>query len=1524
MSKGRKKQIFAAVVAVFLLGQSLSGLVPTGGMAEGNTALGPMVTNGAVVNTDGVTLPFPDPQGPTGEQRPTTAPATGEPTATAIPENSEAPETTATPQITATPQSTPAPENTETTQTPAPQEPTPTPPAQPGETDLPLVDPGTNPNTPQPTLPGEGQWDEAFCDHANPNCIEAPGCDIPGHEHIAYDVHTLPYPTCDLGMWLLDREDRITRSHQVSTMQASILRMGRVTAEIDLAKGDATIYRSGNYIIKNGRNGAGTVTVKNSRIVTLYLENTNAQHLVMEKQVQATMVLKGQNSWQAWAFPEDGQVRFIEGGALTVKNTVEATNSYFYVDNGSVNLTGVKESGGNRLFAFPSEGTTAATIGGQVVADTPDVDAYYYLWLPPVGEGFSYQATVKGDYLDIVQTIGAENLPDPPSEENQWTDDQGNVKYINIGTSEHRVFSGLLEGENTQFEIRFQGNSGSATLNNVKLPAGSTLSIVNSNGENSLYFNGQEASVTIENSRKLNIMGNCSQLNYRTNGGSADIKGGNLFWQGVTEGVQVLGQEISDVIIPSGQINSETVFLHQGTAMPLVWTGPQSFLAPQSIANDYRFVLESNVIQTLPREDGEGIIHLFGSSDEISLSIAIKGDIHIIGDGSPWAGKLTLGEEYQGTVTLENVIINHVELLAQNDITFNLVNANEIKTFTGGGDGQVQFIGKGNLTIGSWQANPSSVNAQKANVQLGGGASFQNQVKTQVVVHNGEGQILSNQLVTLRVGKGEPYQTQTFSDGTLWLWSPQILHQQDIAVSDGKNIYTAVIVGGQGDLSEVIEITGVQGTSPGRAATITFAAPQGNTLGVMYVAGAAQQNLEDTYVPTAQIVYGTKDRNGNCEITLPQTFEKGQVISYRVFASVAQGADLQPATIDGFQFSPLHTLTVEGKEAFEVQNILPDAKFYDGEGYAFTNVPAGITLTFTTMGGKVLAQPPVNAGSYKALFEVPQNHPDYFAGSYEKTIMITKTKNPVQVSVVQTTYGQKLQTQIAGNLGGEPFVVYRGLRETSYQSSTPPTFVGNYEVVVTIAGSENVDDIEVVMPFNIYPKKVYILPVPNQMKIAGEEDPLFPFYYDGIIDGDEWLLEGFLFRAIGEEPGAYPYTVRYLSAGENYIFELHPYSDEFTILPGEDNGDDNGGDDGGDGGDGGGGGGGTGDGKNTKIIPVHQKIKLQNGKTLDVVLNTTQVLTINGRDYSRLIWDTEDNKVRYFNPSFRITEDLSQVMLNLETEPELKKDGGYLTDFDGRKVYQGRRLELSYATLGKLKELGITHINLGNKNASALMGLDDLINLKVTELAKEEKSTIQRAVFHITIWPQITTEKLTAPEQQALAKANIVGEVYRLEVEMVLGDSHYDIAPLLDTLQFQIGVEDILKVMDIPKAQEATEDSTATGAKGKIDEADPKANPDDKKEGTTTDGGEAQPKAADKQWFELINLSPQGKEQKNVTLFIEPFMESEKQMVFQMLRGTQRYCTTPATQGGIYYLNFIKNEAAKEPAKDAPAAEPQK
>lgn len=359
--------------------------------------------------------------------------------------------------------------------------------------------------------------------------------------------------------------------------------------------------------------------------------------------------------------------------------------------------------------------------------------------------------------------------------------------------------------------------------------------------------------------------------------------------------------------------------------------------------------------------------------------------------------------------------------------------------------------------------------------------------------------------------------------------------------------------------------------------------------------------------------------------------------------------------------------------------------------------------------------------------------------------------------------------------------------------SAAPIDVGNYIARVTVPEDDpkylpgKVD-----VKMNIYPIKVLVCPDVATKK-KGEPDPQFTFeivpeeykFKDGTKEKID--VSGRLTRRPGEAYGNYSYvtdkliTEDYynLVVDENYPaffidWNAHHYIpfDPFAV-----------------------------------IDPIYDELLMSNGKKLSTQIRTSEQLTINGHDYGRLVTDTIDNKPRPATPTLRLRGGYDSALLILTAEPELSKDGGYITDDDGRRVVHGRKLTLSYATLNRFSENNIDYIAFSLDGVIVLISLDDLrFGGTADEALKEYGLTHVGSTFIISMVPVTDESALVAGELLSAADAvRLKSRLMRVGVHIKNGDTMVDMTPWLTDATISFDASALMPTVDTAQQTDVVE-----------------------------------------------------------------------------------------------------------------------
>ena len=129
---------------------------------------------------------------------------------------------------------------------------------------------------------------------------------------------------------------------------------------------------------------------------------------------------------------------------------------------------------------------------------------------------------------------------------------------------------------------------------------------------------------------------------------------------------------------------------------------------------------------------------------------------------------------------------------------------------------------------------------------------------TVIAVTNDENAPMARTQIVLKLGNEEPFNVTTGRSGTVTLWRAQALSGTDVVVLSDQDTYAAVINGGAASPDALPVIRNVKATPYG---SITFETDTGNTLGVQYIVSDKEEEMADTWVPTAGVALL---RGGDC------------------------------------------------------------------------------------------------------------------------------------------------------------------------------------------------------------------------------------------------------------------------------------------------------------------------------------------------------------------------------------------------------------------------------------------------------------------------------------------------------------------------------------------------------------------------------------------------------------------------------------------------------------------------------------
>lgn len=195
-----------------------------------------------------------------------------------------------------------------------------------------------------------------------------------------------------------------------------------------------------------------------------------------------------------------------------------------------------------------------------------------------------------------------------------------------------------------------------------------------------------------------------------------------------------------------------------------------------------------------------------------------------------------------------------------------------------------------------------------------------------------------------------------------------------------------------------------------------------------------------------------------------------------------------------------------------------------------TGLPAGMSVNTTT--GEITVGAATNAGTYNITISATNG-----AGTDTKTLVYTVNRAASTVTVKSGTTSSFTFTGSAQGPGvsnfdftgstGDRSVLYTGVAPTTYNSATPPTNAGSYQVIATVASDANFNAASSsAFAFAITKATAAITPDSGQFKIIGEAEPILRYQSTGWIGPDtSSQLEGSLSRTEGEVQGNYPITL---------------------------------------------------------------------------------------------------------------------------------------------------------------------------------------------------------------------------------------------------------------------------------------------------------------------------------------------------------------------------------------------------------------
>ena len=846
---------------------------------------------------------------------------------------------------------------------PVTERPTDTPPQTAPPTQAPtaeLTAPPTATPTAQPVVVlTEKPWDESTCQHNTADCEQAPKCGTAGCPHITQDAHGLDIPACALGEWLLDAQDN-PRVMPIS-VRANV---------IDLNVANATIYRSGTYRVKGGNLRAGaSVSVAKNRVVILELEDVTVATLTAGQGSLLQIKTTGQNKIATLKTTGDNAVIFVQGGALTI-DAVEAKEPEknkitFEVKGGSLRAP-LTEKSGLTQFAFPAQGATGVTVDGAAYAATPHDDGMAYLWLPAPDAGMKWTSAVTGATLAVSQTA---DLPQSASGIEQGKNNalEANKTYVLSGDVSDGTSLTI-----TQSGVTVVLSSARATGTLIDASAAYTLHVT---GESSIESLAGSGAVTLQGDGQLTVTGTLpANVSFRSGRYLlANVPGG---YMAVDAGYPLKNQSVT--------VN--------GAAYPLLTnlTGSLLLLPELPAGKAYAVTADETAVTVRAVNGGEKAYTLTQAAPNVDAGSASA--FTVAGDGSVVTGSIRASGA-TAAAAFHNVRLQgnaSVLTLSGERLTVTLTGDNSLQSASGkaialSSDAALALnVASGRLVL-KGQDSLTGITL-RGNVLVEPASSLPHTV---LVIRDKNGNPVRDRDLTVSIG-GQTWQYTTHADGSLHLWGLGDISGKEIAATDGENVYTAVVMNNQAQLTTgLTDFSDVTFSSQADGSLlISWAVPGAGTTGVQLLYGKAAVDMPDTYVAGAQHIVG---KDFSAKVT---GIPAGSVVTVRVYATQASGVAFNEQTADGFQFGEIFTYVHRLPWKYVGEAGAADA-FYTGKAYqSKISVPGSATVTYS--GRDLVNGKPVYPGDYVMKVTIPEGDPTYLPGTVEIPFTIKKAIVTIQ------------------------------------------------------------------------------------------------------------------------------------------------------------------------------------------------------------------------------------------------------------------------------------------------------------------------------------------------------------------------------------------------------------------------------------------------------------------------------------------------------------------------------------------------
>jgi len=857
----------------------------------------------------------------------------------------------------------------ETTEVPVTEAPTEAPTEVP-VTEAPTEEPSEIPETEAPTMePTPEPWDESLCDHLSPECEQAPACDVPDCPHITQDSHGLDVPACDLGLWLLDAAEN-------SGIAAYSVR----SLTIDLDSADAKIYRSGAYTVTGGGQRSGKLWIAAGRAVVLNLKEAALDALTVEGGGALVLRSSGESAIGSLDVGSRGEVTFAGSGAQSIGSISLGSEARAAVESGSVKAN-FPEQGGRTMMAFPAQGAASASVNGQTVAAAPHADGSYYLWLPAADAGMKWVSILQGAALEIIQ---AADVPvEIPAEITSGTDN------VLLGGKTYTLTGDVSAGT----RLIIQESDITVVLDGAS--AGDTLI---------------DASCTYT----LHVKGS-SVIDSFCGSGPAIISEGLLTVRGsLPADTQYLSGAFVLAQAPAGYAAFDAGFALDrqrltvnGATHPLLMNDAGQLLLPQLAQGmTWAVTLENGEIKAAEVEEGAKAFTLTAAAPVAEAGAAQA--FTVTGDGRFVDGRITASGA-QANAEFRDVRLQsggavlcldgeQLNVLISGDNTLSATSGDAISLANG--SSLSLHVASGRLLIRS-QSQIEGI-ALRGNILM---EPEPDQPHVRLLIRDRSGNPVPNRSLTLLIG-GQRYHYTTHYDGSLHLWGLGNIDGQEIAATDGEEVFTAVVMGGEAEMTTGLDLAEVIFTSqPDGSLLMTWQAEGAGSSGVQLVWGDQALDMADDFVQGAMQIAGSG-------LATVEGIPAGSVVTARLYATAGEGASLTAESADGFQFGQVQHYVHRGSWG-------PDKSAnatYTGKPYRNPlSIPEGASVSYS---GDLTDGKPVDVGEYTMRVTIPEGHPVYLPGTVKVDFEIRKIRLIISPAPNQQKYKTRPDPEYAYTVSG--------------------------------------------------------------------------------------------------------------------------------------------------------------------------------------------------------------------------------------------------------------------------------------------------------------------------------------------------------------------------------------------------------------------------------------------------------------------------------------------------------------------------